>query len=103
MTEAKAVTAQFQAQSFSLTVTRAGNGIGSVAASSGGLLCGVTCSATYAGGSSVTLTATAGTNSRFAGWSGACTGTGACVVSMTASRSVTATFEVSRYLSLIHI
>ena len=97
MTEAKAVTAQFQAQSFSLSVTRAGNGIGSVAASSGGLLCGITCSATYAGGSSVTLTATAGTNSRFTGWSGACTGTGACVVSMTAARSVTATFDVSRY------
>jgi hypothetical protein len=52
-----------------------------------------TCSAGFADGASVTLTAnpTAGT---FAGWSGACSGTGACVVSMTQAHGVTATFNL---------
>jgi beta-lactam-binding protein with PASTA domain len=40
----------------------------------------------------VTLTATPGRKSRFAGWSGDCAGTGACVLSMTGNHSVTATF-----------
>jgi hypothetical protein len=43
----------------------------------------------------VTLTAAAASGSTFAGWSGSCTGTGSCVLSMTASRSVTATFNTS--------
>jgi endoglucanase len=41
----------------------------------------------------VTLTASAASGSTFAGWSGACTGTGTCTVSMSAARSVTATFN----------
>ena len=47
-------------------------------------------------GTSVTLTAAAATGSTFTGWSGACSGTGTCAVSMTAARSVTATFTPSR-------
>jgi len=43
----------------------------------------------------VTLTAAAASGSTFAGWSGACTGTGTCTVSMTAAQSVTATFNTS--------
>jgi hypothetical protein len=40
----------------------------------------------------VVLTATpGGTNMTFTGWSGACTGTGTCTVTMDAARSVTAT------------
>jgi len=35
--------------------------------------------------------------STFAGWSGACSGTGSCTVSMTAARSVTATFNPISY------
>jgi hypothetical protein len=42
----------------------------------------------------VTLTATASAGSTFTGWSGACTGTGSCVVTMSAAKSVTATFTV---------
>jgi hypothetical protein len=76
---------------YALTVTRTGTGSGTVAG--GGISCGATCSATYASGTTVTLAATAASGSAFAGWSGACTGTGACIVSMTAARSVTATFN----------
>ena len=41
----------------------------------------------------VTLTASAAAGSVFAGWSGACDGTGQCNVTMNDARSVTATFN----------
>src|SRR6185437_4106943 len=50
------------------------------------------CSASFASGTSVTLTATPANGSSFAGWSGACSGAATCIVSMTASQSVTASF-----------
>ncbi len=43
---------------YTLTVARAGSGTGSVESSPAGLACGPTCSATYASGTRVTLTAT---------------------------------------------
>ena len=95
MTAARAVTATFNssATTFALSVTKAGTGAGTVTSSPAGINCGTTCSANYASGTSVTLTAAAASGSTFAGWSGACTGTGACTVSMTAARAVTATFN----------
>jgi alpha-D-xyloside xylohydrolase len=79
--------------SYTLAVTKAGTGAGTVASTPAGISCGSTCSASYASGTTVTLTASAGTGATFGGWSGACTGTAAtCTVSMTAARSVTATF-----------
>ncbi|MFY0575346.1 cellulase family glycosylhydrolase [Cystobacter fuscus] len=80
---------------FTLTVTKAGTGSGTVTSSPAGIDCGSTCSANYSSGTSVTLTATAASGATFAGWSGACSGTGACTVSMTAARSVSATFNTS--------
>lgn len=77
----------------SLTVARAGSGDGTVASSPAGINCGTTCSASFTGGTPVALTATASSGSTFAGWSGACSGGGPCVVSMTAARLVTATFN----------
>ena len=47
----------------------------------------------YEEGVAVTVTHTAGANWEFAGWAGACTGTGACVVTMTQNRTVTATYR----------
>jgi hypothetical protein len=96
MTAARAVTATFNSSSsFPLSVTRAGTGTGTVTSSPAGVNCGTTCSASYASGTSVTLTAAAASGSAFAGWSGACTGTGNCVLSMTVARNVTATFNTS--------
>ncbi len=83
---------------FVLTVTKAGAAAasGTVTSSPAGIACGSDCSELYDSGTSVTLTATAAAGSKFAGWGGACAGTTAtCTVSMTAARSVTATFDVS--------
>ncbi len=93
MSAAKAVTATFNAVTFALTVTDAGTGSGSVSSSPAGITCPSTCSANFASGTPVTLTATAAAGSTFAGWSGACSGTGTCSVTMTAAKAVTATFN----------
>ncbi|MDC4223902.1 MAG: PA14 domain-containing protein [Candidatus Manganitrophus sp.] len=94
---AKSVTANFTLQTFSLTVNKAGGGTGTVASSPIGIDCGATCSANFNAGVSVTLTAAPSTGSIFAGWSGACTGTGSCVVTVDAAKSVTATFNLQTF------
>ena len=77
---------------YTLTVSKAGTGTGTVTSSPSGISCGSACSASYNTGTSVTLTAAAATGSTFTGWGGACSGTGSCVVSMNAARTVTPTF-----------
>src|SRR5919199_1701510 len=57
-----------------------------------GIDCPTTCTASYRRGAGVTLQATPADGWMFAGWSGACTGTGACTVTMPNAESVTATF-----------
>jgi hypothetical protein len=97
ITAATAVTANFtaSANNFTLTVNEAGTGSGNVTSTPAGINCPETCSAGFAGGTQVTLTQSAADGSTFAGWSGGCTGTGACVVTVTAATSVTATFNSS--------
>ena len=75
-----------------LTVATAGTGTGTVTSSPAGISCPGDCSEAYTTGTVVNLTATPGGGSTFTGWSGACTGTGACQVTMNAATSVTATF-----------
>ena len=78
---------------YTLTVTKAGTGTGTVTSSPAGISCGSDCSEVFNHGTSVTLTATAAAGSTFTGWSGAgCSGTGACSVTMDAAKSVVATF-----------
>jgi List-Bact-rpt repeat protein/prenyltransferase/squalene oxidase-like repeat protein len=78
-----------------LTVTKSGTGSGTVTSSPSGIDCGATCSASFAQGTIVTLTATAAAGSTFTGWSGDCTGTGTCTVTMDQARAVTATFALA--------
>jgi hypothetical protein len=73
-------------------VTKAGSADGTVTSSPAGINCGSTCVATFASGTTVTLTATPTGKARFAGWSGDCSGKSSCVLSMTADHAVTATF-----------
>jgi beta-glucanase (GH16 family) len=97
MIAARSVTATFNSTgggTFGLSVSKGGTGSGTVTSSTGGINCGSACSATLSSGTSVTLTASPDSGSTFGGWSGSCGGTNTtCVVSMTAARSVTATFN----------
>jgi hypothetical protein len=77
-----------------LTLTKAGSGTGTVTSSPAGISCGSTCAHAFKHGTTVTLTAVASARSRFAGWSGECSGTGSCTLTMSANRSVAATFKV---------
>jgi type IV pilus modification protein PilV len=101
LTAASSVTADFGTAPvvYALSVTKAGAGTGTVTSSPAGINCGGTCSANYASGTPVTLTAVPAAGSTFTGWSGAsassCTGTGACTVTMSATSSVTATFALN--------
>ena len=93
MDAAKVVTATFTAlPSHLLIVSKTGNGDGTVTSTPAGITCGAVCAASFPGGTAVTLAAAPLTGSVFIGWSGACSGAGACVVTMDASKSVTATF-----------
>jgi len=84
------------AQQFTLTTATSGTGTGTVGinSSASSLNCGSNC-LSFAAGSVVTLTAAPSTGSSFAGWSGACAGTGACTLTMDANKTVTATFNVA--------
>ena len=75
-----------------LTVIMSGTGTGTVTSSPAGISCGSACSASYTSGTAVTLTVAPPGSSTFDGWGGACSGTGACIVTISASTSVTATF-----------
>jgi len=78
-----------------LSVSTTGNGTGTVTSAPAGIDCPGDCSEVFATDTVVTLTATPGGSSTFAGWSGACTGTGSCQVTMNAPASVTAAFDLT--------
>src|SRR5204863_8002649 len=100
MSAARNVTATFVPM-FALSVSKAGVGTGTVSSTPAGIACGATCAASFASGALVGLTATPTAGSGFAGWSGACTGTGACNVTMDAAKSVTATFTAVLNLAVV--
>ena len=78
---------------YTLSLTAAGPGGGTITSSSGGISCGTTCSVTLTSGTVVTLTATPAGGSTFSGWSGACSGAApTCSATMNSAQSVTATF-----------
>jgi Metallo-peptidase family M12/Divergent InlB B-repeat domain len=82
--------------SYSLSVSKAGSGIGTVTSNPVGINCGSTCGANFSTGTNVALTPTSASGSIFAGWSNGCdsvTGT-TCNVILNANKSVTATFNI---------
>jgi Divergent InlB B-repeat domain len=90
------LTANFDAlPKFPLTVTKTGGtGSGTVTSSPAGINCGATCTHEFLEGEEVTLTPTASEGSTFVEWTGACTGSGACVVPMNEAESVNAKFDL---------
>jgi PKD domain-containing protein/List-Bact-rpt repeat protein len=77
-----------------LTIGFAGGGTGTVTGA--GISCPGSCAHRYLVGEVVTLAASAAPESTFVGWSGACSGAGTCVVTMSSDHSVTATFTGSQ-------
>ena len=91
---AESVSAAFTPIHHSLAVSVVGGG--SVSAGSG-IVSGCTssagtCSGTYAEGEAIALSATPAVGFAFAGWSGACGGTGPCHLTIAADTAVTANF-----------
>ncbi|MBI4824805.1 MAG: InlB B-repeat-containing protein [Nitrospirae bacterium] len=90
------------ADTYTLSVNLAGSGSGTVGSSPAGLICGpTTCSGQFPNGTNVTLVAAPTTGSTFTSWSGGCTGTGVCVISMTSDKSVTASFALNTYSLIV--
>lgn len=83
---------------FTVAVSKAGTGTGTVMSNSSGIDCGATCNGQFPQGSTVNLTATPDPPSVFAGWNGDCTGTDPC--SLTQNATVTATFNMASSLSV---
>jgi hypothetical protein len=84
-----------------LTVSFGGSGSGTVG-DDVGLLCagsksGDSCSITLLYSKVVNLTASPLSASTFSGWSGACSGSGACQVTMGSDRAVTANFAINSF------
>jgi hypothetical protein len=87
--------AGFRRDRHALTITKSGNGAGSVTSIPPLIDCGPLCANAAPYGTSVALVATAQAPSTFAGWSGACAGQPAtCVLKITGDVSVEARFEL---------
>ena len=97
MDGAKSITANFTLNAYALTVTKSGNGSGTVTSDPAGINCGADCSENYAHGTVVVLTAAPAATSTFTGWSGACTGIGTCTVTIDEVTNVTANFTLNTY------
>lgn len=98
VTAATTVTATFTLRKEMLTTSISGSGTGSVASMPTGITCGSSCSAMFDYGTLVTLTPSPGADSFFARWSGACSGTDPCVVTMDQTRFVDVEFRIDSHL-----
>jgi len=103
LTQSASVTASFSA-SPALSVSMSGTGQGSVSSNPAGINCGTTCTAVFDINTPVTLTATAASNSTFAGWGGACIGTNSvCTMTLSQSQKVSATFSLVQALPTLSV
>ena len=93
---------------YTLTVTKAGAGTGSVNSDGGapfnpqnGMIgCGSTCTTKFLSGTTVNLSAAGDPGDFFSSWAGACSGSGSCSVLMNSDQTVTANFVVGVTLSV---
>ncbi|MES2489804.1 MAG: hypothetical protein V4607_08425 [Pseudomonadota bacterium] len=97
MNTARRVSAQFSAvpiARFTLSVSSSGDGAGRVTSIPAGIDCGSQCSNDFAQGTAVVLHASAGDGSNFSGWSGDCSGTSDCSLTMDQAHNAVATFNL---------
>ena len=90
------------ATSYVVTVTVGGTGSGTVTSAPAGISCKPTCSGSFAAGTQVKLTRSASKGSYFAGWSGACKGTGACTLTVNSNLAATATFNLNQTVKVLN-
>ena len=76
-----------------LTVSKSGSGTGRVTTVPAGIDCGATCSASFALGVTLTVTANPDAGSVFTGWGGPCAGTAPCTLTMNDSKFLAANFR----------
>lgn len=86
-------TATFNKRPVNLAVTKSGTGNGLVASSPIGINCGADCGETYLYGDTIQLTATPDGFSSFSSWSGACTGSAGCTLTLNGDNVVTGNFN----------
>jgi hypothetical protein len=90
--------ADSDAVTYWVTVTRPGNGFGTVTSNPAGIDCGTTCTASYPPGTLVILDAVPAVGSTFTGWSGgACAGTGSCQITVNDATTVIANFALEQH------
>jgi hypothetical protein len=96
MSAARSVTAVFNLEGPLLSVTKAGNGAGTVTSSPAGVNCGEACAVNFLEGATVTLTGTPGPHTQAAVWSGCekVIAEDKCVVTMSAAKAVSAAFKL---------
>jgi len=80
--------------SHTLTVSKSGTGQGTLTSNPSGIGCGSDCSENYQAGAQIVIAATPDSGSIFTGWSGACSGTGGCSITINAEKSVNAVFDL---------
>jgi hypothetical protein len=84
-----------EVQSVALTVTKTGNGTGTVSSMPSGIQCGNACSFSFKKGTSVTLSAVSNSGSTLTGWSGGgCSGTAPCTITMDTDTVVSMGFDL---------
>jgi phospholipase C len=91
------------ATNYTVTVTLSGTSTGTVTSNPAGISCKPTCSASFAPGSVIKLTAKAASGGYFVGWSGACKGTGnTCTLTVNSNVTATATFNVIQTVKVLN-
>ncbi|NVN92787.1 MAG: hypothetical protein HXX11_19625 [Desulfuromonadales bacterium] len=88
-------------ETYPLTVSKVGSGVGTLSSDPEGIDCGTDCSESYSSDTTVTLTATPEAGSHFSGWGGSCTGSGSCAPVMSSTRTVTAEFSINDDVRII--
>ncbi len=100
VTGSATVSASFVINTYQVTVTKAGNGSGSVVFLDAGIPCGSGCMSYDYGTVGVRISAAADTGSTFTSWSG-CKSvdatTGDCIVDVAGTQAVTATFTLDKH------
>lgn len=83
------------APTYTVVVSKAGDGQGTVVSDYGPINCGEVCQGNFAIGIDERLDARPSPGSVFTGWSGACTGTGSCILKIDGDKKVVATFSLN--------